>query len=134
MTTYVSADLGGKIVKLVIGCMLTILLIFVYVIWQSYEGRVDLVNAQRASCARGKFDRRDNAKGWRTAEKARLSTLAEAQNVSYNTVKDLIVLDPKPDDPPDLVAARRYAHISASLESRSRISCTEAFPDASLIP
>jgi hypothetical protein len=126
--------MGSKIMHLLIFGMVCFLLLMAYVIWQSYEGRVDLVNAQRAACARGKLDRRDNAKGWRTAEKARLATLAEAQNVSYNTVKDLVVLDPKPDDPPDLVAARRYDHISASLESRSRITCTEAFPDASLIP
>ena len=86
------------------------LMLFVgYVLLQSYEGRVALVNSQRAGCERGKEDRKVNAQGWRIAEEARR---AEGQEV----------------------VALAYDKIATSLEERAAINCTEAFPKASFIP
>jgi hypothetical protein len=90
-------------------CFVVMLLVLGYVLWQSYEGRVDLVSSQRAGCARGKLDRSDNAKGWRTSQ-------------------DLALTNGQP------WAASAYALIASNLEARSRIDCAKAFPKASLIP
>jgi hypothetical protein len=109
VTTYISAETARSLAKLVMTCFCVMMLVLVYVLWQSYEGRVDLVNSQRAGCERGKLDRADSAKGWRAAQ-------------------DLALSNSQP------WAARTYALIASNLETRSRIDCAKAFPKASLIP
>jgi hypothetical protein len=81
-------------------------------VWvSSYEGRVNLIHAQRQACQRGKLDRAANARGWRDAEQARRAS----------------------GTPTDLRAAREYAALATGLEARSRIDCTRAFPDTSFL-
>lgn len=83
-----------------------------YTVWQSYQGRVELVHSQRAGCERGKLDKRANARGWRAAEAARVAS----------------------GTPNDLKAAHKYAVIAYGLEQRARIPCSRAFPSTSLLP
>jgi hypothetical protein len=89
--------------------MICLLVVVVYVFWQSYAGRVDLISSQRAGCERGKLDRTVNAQGWRIAEAARR---AEGQ----------------------VVVANKYKHIAQSLEERSRINCTKVYPNPGFFP
>lgn len=127
-----SSKQGASVVKLLIAGMVCFLLLVGYVFFQAYQGRTDLVNSQRAGCERAKLDRAANAEGWRTAQTARLRTLAETMHISFDAVKQVLKQKPSSGDLPDLVAARRYDSIAAGLEDRSRINCTEAFPDAKI--
>lgn len=83
-----------------------------YTVWQSFEGRRDLVGSQRSGCERGKLDRLANAEGWRAAETARRAS---------GTVNDLR-------------AARKYQRIAEGLEDRARVKCDDVFPSPSLLP
>lgn len=121
-----------SLVRLIIGAFLVNLMVLGYVFYQSYQGREDLVQNNRAACERGKLDRFANAVGWRTAETARLNTLADTLHISYAEAKALEEHELTPDDPPDLVAARKYNSIAFGLEKRSKIDCTKAFPKAGL--
>lgn len=134
MTTYLSPQTGARVVRLMIIGMLLFLVLVVYVFWTGYEGRKDLVAGQRAGCERGKLDRGDNAKGWRTAEAARLASVAEDMHISVDAAKSVITQPPLAGDLPDLIAARNYNEIATSLEDRSRIECSEVFPDANFFP
>src|SRR4051794_7639258 len=109
-------ETGSRLAKLVIAGMLCFIALLGYVLWQSYEGRVDLVTASRTACERGKLDRGDNATGWRTAQTAREKSLAEEMHISDEAVAKLVQADPQPSDPPDVVAARRYNKIARGLE------------------
>lgn len=95
--------------QLVIIGLLVQIGVIVYVFYSSYQGRVNLSNAQQAGCSRSKLDRVDNALGWRNAEAAR------RQSGQINI-------------------ANEYGAIASSLEARSRIDCKTAFPDATLFP
>lgn len=125
---------ASGIVKLMIAGMLMQLVIISYVFFQAYDNRVEVVDNQRAACARGKLDRGANAKGWRTAQVARMNTLAKEMDISFTEVSQLLRQDPKAGDSPDLTAARKYNAIAEDLEVRSRIDCTVAFPNARLFP
>src|SRR3954469_22006508 len=133
-----SKDQGASLVKLLIIGMVCFLALLIYVFVESYTGRHNLANAekrarsvmidfQRQGCERGKKDRQENSAGWRTAEGARLRSLAKDQNISYATAETLIAQEPDPDDPPDLVAARKYDKIASAQEERSAINCAEAY-------
>lgn len=98
-----------QVVRLVLVIGVLQMIFIGYVLWQSYEGRVALVDAQRAACERSKKDRAANAAGWRIAEEARRN---EGQEV----------------------VALAYSKIAEGLEERSQIVCDEAFPKASFIP
>lgn len=124
---------AGGIVRLMIAGMLMQLVIISYVFFQAYGNRVEVVDNQRAACERGKLDRGANAKGWRTAQVARMKTLAKELHISFAEVSQLLQ-DPTAGDSPDLTAARKYNAIASSLETRSRIDCKIAFPDARLFP
>jgi Tfp pilus assembly protein PilO len=132
--SYISAKTGRSLAKLVIACFLVMLVVVVWVGYVNYQGRQNLVTAQRAGCERAKLDREANAQGWRAAEAARLESLAQDLDISYATAQTLVEQDPKSNDPPDLVAARKYNKIASGQEKRSKIDCAQAFPDASLIP
>ena len=134
MTTYISADVAKKLTRLVLVCFLVMMAVLLYVLWQSYEGRVDLVTYSRAECERGKNDRDANARGWRTAQAARTAYVARALRVTIITAETMIWQEPKPDDNADLIAARNYNEIASGLEERSKIDCTKVFPKASLVP
>lgn len=106
---YMSRQNGKSLAKLIVIGMAVQLLVIGYVFYQSYQGRSDLVDSQRAGCARGKKDRVDNANGWRTAQKR-----AKSQGqIKYSI---------------------HYAHIAAGLEKRSRINCVTEFPKAGFLP
>lgn len=102
-------DLGRKVISLLVCSMILQLGVIAYVFYQSYQGRVDLVSGQRAGCERSKKDRRKNSEGWREAQKARV-----ASN--------------------DFDVAKKYRNIADSLEERSQIDCSTAFPNARLLP
>jgi hypothetical protein len=97
------------IFKFILALLVLQLFVIGYVLYQSYEGRVVIVKAQRAGCERSKEDRNDTATGWRIAETARRTS-------------------------GDLAIAKRYALLASSLEERGRIDCKKAFPKASFIP
>lgn len=92
-----------------VGRMMVLVILVIAVFMQSYYGRKDLVNSQRSGCERGKLDRNDNAKGWRSAEAARRAS----------------------GTPSDLRAAAQYDRIASSLEHRAGIDCDKVFPSAS---
>jgi hypothetical protein len=83
-----------------------------YVVAQSYDGRLQIRSNAVAGCERGKADRVVNAVGWRTAEAARRAS----------------------GTPSDLVAAARYDRVASSLEQRSRLRCSSAYPKPTLLP
>lgn len=92
---------------------------------QSYLGRVKVKQGQFQGCLRAAQDRRDNADGWRAAERAWLKTYALGGPNAANA----------------LATANRYNWIAASLESRTRPTqagrdayCHKAYPDASILP
>jgi hypothetical protein len=131
---YMTKEMGRHLVKLLIIGMVCFLTLIGYVLWQSYEGRADLVTASRTACERGKLDRGANAQGWRTAQVAREKSLAQALHISDRAVAQLVQADPSPNDPSDLMAARRYNRIANGLERRFQIDCKRAFPNASFLP
>lgn len=100
---------GNLLVRLIVTVMVVQLIFVGYVFYQSYEGRVSLVDAQRSGCNRGNEDRRANAKGWRIAESARR---AEGQ----------------------YVVANNYRDIAIKLEVHSRIPCNKAYPTPGFLP
>lgn len=107
--TPLTRRVGYHLAMLVLVGMIVQLLVIGYVFYQSYAGRVEVVQAQRLGCERGKLDRNDNAEGWRIAEAAR-----RAQG--------------------EFEVARHYAHIAEGLEARSRINCHVVYPDAGVFP
>jgi hypothetical protein len=131
---YMTKEMGRHLVKLLIIGMVCFLTLIGYVLWQSYEGRADLVTSSRTACERGKLDRGANARGWRTAQVAREKSLAQAMHISDQAVAKLVKADPSPNDPADLVAARRYNRIANGLERRFHIDCKRVFPSASFLP
>ena len=106
---YMTRTAGVHLVKLLIVGMVVQLGVIGYVLYSSYQGRVDLINAQRHGCVRGKLDRRANARGWRTAQHRSLSQHQPRFSKIYNG-------------------------IASGLDARSRIDCTKVFPSASLLP
>jgi hypothetical protein len=136
---YMTQEDGRKLTRLIIGGLVMILALTAVVFAQSYFGRKNLEKAeqkardalvvsQRAGCQRNKKDRRANALGWRTAQAARSSTLADKLKIPLKEIENLISQSSKPDDPADLVAVRRYNKIAHELEKRSEINCARAFP------
>jgi hypothetical protein len=104
-----SVENAYRLGKLILIGMAIQLLVIGYVFFQSYKGRENVVLHAREGCERAKLDRSVNAEGWRIAEDARRSA-------------------------GDIAVADKYASIASSLESRSRINCTEKFPKAGLLP
>lgn len=102
-------DTALKFIKLVLLILVIQVFLIGFVLWQSYEERVHLIDAQRASCERSKLDRKANAYGWRIAEQARLRS-------------------------GQVATAYDYSNLAVGLESRSRVNCHRAFPKASIIP
>lgn len=129
-----SEQAGHMLARLVILSLIILLFVMAYTFITNYNGRQSLVDSQRRGCERSKLDRDANAEGWRAAEKARLNTLSTTLHIPIDSIELLINRRPLPDDPSDLVAARRYDAIASGLEKRSKIDCDKAFPKASLIP
>lgn len=115
---------------LIIIGMLVQLAVIMYVFYSNYQGRQDLVKTQRAGCERGKKDRVANSIGWRAAERAREATAAKTLHISTGQVTIILRQEPKPNEIPDLRAARKYDRIASGLEERARIQCEKQFPDA----
>lgn len=101
---------------------IAVLVLFVASVWlASYQGRAQLVRAQRAACERAKLDNIANAQGWRAAEHARRKTASDRKVAGSERQ----------------TAARtaaRYERIASGLEARSRIDCAAAFPSARRLP
>lgn len=100
---------GKQLTKFVFALFGVIIIMIFYVFYQSYEGRKAIAENQRAGCVRGKTDRTDNAIGWRNAEAARRAA-------------------------GEIDVARIYAGIATSLEKRSRINCSEEYPNPRFFP
>lgn len=109
VTTYVSLTTGGRIVRLMLVGMTLFLVLIGYVFYQSYEGRVNIVNAQRTACERGKKDHTNSALGWRA-----LQDQANSQGQPWFSVT--------------------YSKVAGYFEIRSQISCAKAFPKAGFLP
>lgn len=127
-------DIVHKLARLVVLCFVLLGCALAYSFVTGYQGRKDLVESQRAGCARGKLDRAANARGWRAAETARLSSLSRELDITYAAAEAMLVVKPHAVDHSDLVAARLYNDIAFGLEKRSRIDCLKEFPEAGLIP
>lgn len=123
-----TSETGRKLVTLFIGLMVLFLVLVGYVAYDSHVGRHDLIDSQRSGCERAKLDRKNNIVGWQTAQNARMQAAAKELGLSLNRVEPMLFADPKSDDIPDLVAARRYYRITIELEKTSKINCKEAFP------
>lgn len=116
-----SKETGRGLVKLVLIVMVIQLFVMAYVFYTGYQGRVILVENQRAGCARGKLDRIDNA-AFQRAHKLYIDRVVLAQSVKE-----------------DVKAAARdavetYNQTAKRLTIRSQINCSKAFPKARLIP
>ena len=92
-----------------------------YVFWTSYEGRKDLVAAQKADCERGKLDRIDNA-AFQRAHSQYIFSVTEAASVKEDVKRAA------------RKARRTFKRTSGSLTKRSKINCSVAFPKARLVP
>lgn len=109
MPMRVNEDTVHNLAKLIVLGLIVHLFIIGYVFWQSYEGRVHLVESQREGCERIKNDRIANAEGWRIAQAARRAS-------------------------GDIEVAVRYGKLARNLEARSNIDCSVVFPKAEIIP
>lgn len=107
--SYLSRQNAYRLGKLILLGMAVQLIVIVYVFYQSYKGRSDLIHTQRAGCERGKLDRQANAVGWRIAEAARIASGDQAVAAKYNV-------------------------LATSLEKRGRINCSAEYPKARLLP
>lgn len=118
---YMQKDTGERLTRLVLACMFCMLLSVAYVCYSSYQGRVALVDSQRAGCERGKLDRIDNA-AFQRAHKIYIDRVVLAQSVKADVKR----------------AAREavitYNRTAESLSKRAKINCQTAIPKASLIP
>src|SRR4051812_48597046 len=116
-----SKESGYALGRLIIIGMVVQLVVISYVFYQSYQGRADVVDNQRAGCERGKLDRQDNADFQRAhAEYIRKVVLAESVK---QDVKDAAY-----------TALNTFARTSASLTKRAKINCEDVYPKVSLIP
>lgn len=102
---------------------LGLVIIVTAVFWQSYQGRQALIESQRGGCERGKKDRTQNARGWRTAEVARRESATDMSKPPKIRLADA-------------AAALKYDRIATDLESRAdgNLDCQTVFPDASPLP
>lgn len=115
--------------RLIVIGMIVQLMVIGYIFYANYEGRVDLVQAQRRGCRRGKLDRIANADGWRAAENARVSTAAKTLHLFPDEVMVIVRRKPRRGEIPDIKAARRFNRIADGLEKRAHIDCRKQFPD-----
>lgn len=116
--------------SLVVLGMVVQLGVIAYVKITDYQNDKETVQLLRDRCEINKTDRRANAVGWRTAQVARMSTVAQNLGISMDEVEKRIEQKPQPSDSFDLVAARKYDRVAGGLERRSRINCAKAFPKA----
>jgi hypothetical protein len=117
----VNDKIGYNLARLIILGMFIQLLVIGYVFLQAYDQRVILVDSQRQSCEQEKLDRKDNA-DFQTAQTDYIAVLSNTTSVG----KDVKVAAKR--------ANETYKRTSTSLTDRTKIDCTEAFPDASLLP
>ena len=71
---------GAKIVKLLITGMISFLFLVSYVFFQSYQGRFDLVDSQRAACEAAKKDRMKTSNGWQAQGDYKLAAYFERRS------------------------------------------------------
>lgn len=114
-------ETGANVVKLVIIGLSIQLLVILFVLYSSYEGRVRLVESQQRGCERGKLDRADNA-AFQRAHTIYITKVTGAKSVKQD-VKDAAE-----------IAVITFRRTSANLAARSKIDCETAFPKASFLP
>jgi hypothetical protein len=119
--TPIARSTANRLVLLILVGMAVQLLVVGYVFFQAYFSRVTVVNNQRSGCERGKLDRRDSA-DFQTAQKVYIDKVVLAQSVKPDVKKAA------------RTAVKTFTRTSASLDKRSRIDCTKAFPSARLLP
>lgn len=61
---YMTKEMGAKIMKLVIAGMVAFLFLVGYVFFQSYQGRSDLVAAERLDCEGAKRAQLESSQAW----------------------------------------------------------------------
>lgn len=112
---------AASLVKLILVSMGIQLAVVGYVFYQSYVGRSELVQSQRAGCERGKLDRIDNA-AFQRAHKKYIDKVVLAQSVKADVKKAA------------REAVKTYNKTAADLTKRSRINCLHVYPDAGVFP
>jgi hypothetical protein len=110
--------------RLLAGAFVVVLVAFGYAVWQSYEGRRDVVASQRRACENVSKPRDGlNARGWRQAQRRAYSAWAKAGRLPRAVSTDS-------------QAVGTYGQIARFLEGRqgARADCVTRFPSASLLP
>lgn len=86
-----------------------------------FEGRMDVVEANRAACERSKLDRIDDAAGW-TAHRDYIQNLTQAASIKEDIKREARVV------------IKVYERISVDLTKRSLVDCERENPPASVVP
>ena len=96
------------IVRVIVAQTVATIVVVFAVFYSSYQGRVQLWEAQVRACERAKLDRAANARGWRTAQARSLSQGQPGYSAIYEDIAD-------------------------GLGMRSRISCRVVFPKPTIL-
>lgn len=107
--------------KLILIGMVVQLLVISYVFYNTYDGRVNTVKAQRRGCERSKKDRLANA-DFQQAHRRYIDKVVLAKSVEEDVKRAA------------RAAVKTYNRTSAELSERALINCSTAFPKARLIP
>lgn len=116
-----SANTAYNLAKLALIVLGIQLFVIMYVFYQSYQGRVDIVHTLRLGCERGKKDRGDNA-DFQQAQKRYIDRVVLAGSVKEDVKRAA------------REAVQTFERTSNSLSERALINCHDAFPDAKWIP
>lgn len=121
MSPHLSRQATSHLITFVIVVLIVQFFSITYVFYQSYEGRVDIVDRQRTGCERGKRDRVDNA-AFQRAHAKYIRVVTGAKSVKED-VKSAA-----------REALQTYDRTSTSLTERAKISCALTYPDPGVFP
>jgi uncharacterized membrane protein len=77
---YMTKEMGAKVMKLMIVGMVAFLVLIIYVLWQSYEGRADLIKAERLECTKAQISQREASVVWRRQGEVVLANILEQRS------------------------------------------------------
>lgn len=77
---YMTKDTGAKIMRLMIAGMVAFLFLIGYILWQSYEGRNAIINAERSNCESAKVLQAEMAVTWRRHDEDVLADKLEVRS------------------------------------------------------
>lgn len=111
--------MGVGLVKVILTVLAVQMLVVGYVFYQSYQGRTDVVFAQRAGCERSKLDRQGSA-----VLSSNILTAFEETDKKF----------PGPNSPSRNQAEAAIQKALHGFLERSKIECDRAFPNPGLFP